>query len=108
MARGEKIALGEIRAPEDRVLRITNVHWNATEAEIIELFDGYDVIDCKRYFHANSGKSSVAYVLLSALEDVIRAIEELHMKELLGRKAKVMRAKGGFKRKYGTRVISND
>ncbi|KAL5407120.1 hypothetical protein PMIN03_007351 [Paraphaeosphaeria minitans] len=96
MPRGVKVALGEISAPESRVLRVTNIHWDARNADIARFFGGYGLVDCKRYINVKIGKSTVAYVLLSTLEDVVRAIEELHLKELLGRQVRIMRAVGGF------------
>ncbi|KAJ4349485.1 uncharacterized protein N0V89_008101 [Didymosphaeria variabile] len=96
MPRGEKVALGDISVPEDRVLRATNFHWNATDADVNEFFDGYGLVDWKRSINVKSGKSTVAYILLSTLENVVRATEELNWKELLGRQVRLMRAKGGF------------
>ncbi|KAF2438132.1 hypothetical protein P171DRAFT_526387 [Karstenula rhodostoma CBS 690.94] len=96
MPRGEKVALGEISAPEDRVIRVNNLHWDATNANITRFFRGYGLVDWKRSVNVKSGKSTVAYVLLSTLENVVRAIEELDVKVLLGRQVRIMRAKGGF------------
>ncbi|KAL1610577.1 hypothetical protein SLS60_002247 [Paraconiothyrium brasiliense] len=96
MPRGEKVELGDISAPEDRVLRVTNFHWDATDADVNDFFDGYGLVDWKRSKNAKSGKSTVAYVMLSTLKNVVHAIQELHMKELLGRQVRIMRAKGGF------------
>lgn len=99
MPRGEKVALGEISPPEDRVLRATNINWDATNADIIRFFRGYGVVDWKRSINLKRGKSTVAYILLSTLQDVLWAIEELDLRELLGRQVRIMRAREGFQRK---------
>jgi RNA recognition motif-containing protein len=102
MPRGEKVALGDISVPEDRVLRASNLHWDARDAHITRFFDGYGLIDCKRSINVKNGKSTVAYVLLSTLDDVARAIAELDVKRLLGRPVRVMHAEEGFRSKLNT------
>ena len=104
MPRGERVVLDDISAPEDRVIRITNFHWDATDENISEFFDGFAIVDWKRDVNVKAGKNSVAYVLLRSLDEVIRAIEGLHLKEILGRQVRVMRAKGGFERKLTVAV----
>ncbi|KAJ4298959.1 hypothetical protein N0V90_004203 [Kalmusia sp. IMI 367209] len=96
MPRGERMEIGEICALEDRVVRVTNLHFKTTDSDVQKLFEGYDVIDWKRDKNVKTGTWSIAYVLLGTLDEVLRAIENLDLKELLGRQLRVMRAKGGF------------
>lgn len=99
MRRGAQLSVGDISRPENRVLRVTNLHYDATDNDVQALFDGYGLVDWKRDYNSMSGKPSVGYVLMATFQDVNRAQKELDGKELLGRAVRVWRAKAGFQRK---------
>ncbi|KAF2679701.1 hypothetical protein K458DRAFT_393549 [Lentithecium fluviatile CBS 122367] len=97
MPRGTKVSLGDISKPEHRVLRLGNLHSDATDAGLRAFFDGFDVLDWKLKMNVKSGKLTIAYVLMSTMQELFRAERELDSKELFGRPVRILRAKAGFK-----------
>jgi RNA recognition motif-containing protein len=91
-----RLVIGDISKPEHRVLRLGNFHFDATDTDLREFFEGYDLVDWKRDTNVKSGKKTIAYVLMGSMLEVIRAEEELDAKELNGRSVRLMRAKSGF------------
>jgi RNA recognition motif-containing protein len=96
MPHGTKVALGDTSKPEHRVLRLGNLHFDATDADLRAFFEGFNVLDWKRDINVNSGKTTIAYVLMSSMQEVFRAERELDNKELLERSVRILRAKAGF------------
>ncbi|KAF1962625.1 hypothetical protein CC80DRAFT_530608 [Byssothecium circinans] len=94
--KGVKLDIGDYTTPEQRVLRLTNVHYDTSDDEVRELFKNYTVVDVRRDINTASGKNTVAYVLLETLHEVIHAQAELEMAELRGRDVRISRAKSGF------------
>ncbi|KAH7074071.1 hypothetical protein FB567DRAFT_610949 [Paraphoma chrysanthemicola] len=57
----------------NRVIRITNVHFDADENTIKDFFQGYDIQDQYRTINTRIGTKSIVYVLFAQGADKIRA-----------------------------------
>lgn len=97
MHQRKKVSIGETSKPQERVIRVTNIHFDATNNDIDALFSNYNVIDWKRDINTKTGKLTVAYFLMSTMQEANRAQQDLDYSYLLGRPVRVMRARGGFK-----------
>ncbi|KAF2638626.1 hypothetical protein P280DRAFT_75868 [Massarina eburnea CBS 473.64] len=94
--KGVKLNIGDLTGPEQRVLRLTNIHYDTSDDDVRSLFKDYAVVDVTRDINTASGKKTVAYVMLETLDEVVRAQKDLEMAEVNGRDVRIMRAKGGF------------
>ena len=76
-------------------LYVGNLSFDATESDLIELFNGVGHVqnaEVVSYRH-NQRSKGFAFVQMQTVEEAKRAVEELHDKEFLGRKLVVSGAK---------------
>ncbi|KAF2030472.1 hypothetical protein EK21DRAFT_88976 [Setomelanomma holmii] len=78
----------------NRVIRITNVHYDADKDVIDDLFNGYKILDQFRTINPRVGTKSVVYVLFARAADKIRATS-VSGRNVLGRKIKLQHALTG-------------
>jgi hypothetical protein len=83
----------------DRIIRITNVHFNADEQFIVNIFDGFAIVDQFRTTNTGTGTNSVLYILFKTIADRIRSTE-LNGLTIVDREIKIQPARdGNFTRK---------
>ncbi|KAH7069923.1 hypothetical protein BKA63DRAFT_580248 [Paraphoma chrysanthemicola] len=78
----------------NRVIRMTNVHFDANEDTIIDFFQGCDIQDQYRTVNTRIGTKSIVYVLFAAGADKIRACS-LSNSTILDRVIKIQPAPSG-------------
>ena len=82
----------EVTSPR---LYVGNLSFDATESDLFELFNGVGHVqnaEVVSYRH-NQRSKGFAFVQMQTIEEAKRAVEELHDKEVLGRKLVVSGAK---------------
>lgn len=91
------LTLGDTGRPEDRVVRIVNLHYEATGKDVRDFFgDGFTVIDFMRGVNPKTNKNTVGYVLLATEQERIDA-QALSGSKILDRGVKVIPAQSGFR-----------
>ena len=87
-----KPELHEVTSPK---LYVGNLSFDATEADLTELFSGVGKVQSSEVVsHRETQKSKgFAFVTLSSIEEAKRAVMELHDKEFMGRRLVVSGAK---------------
>ncbi len=100
MHRGTQIALGDTGSPEDRVVRIINLPYDA-EIDCIRAFFGrhFTVVDFVRGVNVKSRKYTIGYVLFATEQERIKA-QVLSGLWLLDREIQIVPAQSGFRSKY--------
>lgn len=78
----------------DRVIRITNVHYDATPEHISKFFSGFTIIDQIRDQNVRTGTYSVVYVLFATQTERIEA-ERLSGQYIFDRLIKIQPAPKG-------------
>lgn len=78
----------------DRIVRMTNVHFDVGEQAIKDLFKDFTVVDQCRTVNSRTGTRSVVYVLFATVADRIRAVK-LTGANLLDRIIKIQPAPNG-------------
>ncbi|KAJ8111266.1 hypothetical protein OPT61_g6101 [Boeremia exigua] len=96
MHRGTQITLGDTGRPEDRVVRIVNLCYNAESDIIRNFFRGFTVVDYARGVNVKSQKHTIGYVLFATEQERIRA-QVLSGRKILDREVQVVNAQGGFR-----------
>jgi hypothetical protein len=93
------LGLGDTGRPENRVIRIVNLHYEAGSGDVRDLFgDDFTVIDFMRGVNPKTNKNTVGYVLLAIEQERINA-QALSGSNILDREVKVIPAQGGFRSK---------
>jgi len=83
----------------DRIIRITNVHFKADAQFIVNMFDGFTIVDQMRTVNTRTGTNSVVYILFGTIADRIRSTE-LNGLTIVDREIKIQPAReGNFARK---------
>ena len=96
MNRGTQLTLGDIRRPEDRVVRIVNLHYEADSGDIHDFFgNDYTIIDFVRAVNAKSKKNTIGYVLFATEQERLDA-QSLSGRRILNREVTVLPAQSGF------------
>lgn len=96
MNRGTHLSLGDIGRPEDRVVRIVNLHYEADSKDVHDFFgNGFTVLDFIRGVNPKTNKNTVGYVLLATEQERIDA-RARSGREILDREVNVIPAQGGF------------
>ncbi|KAG9193802.1 hypothetical protein G6011_03837 [Alternaria panax] len=85
----------EATPASSRVVRLTNVHSDATEEDICQHFQGYTVIDQIRAINPRVGTNSVLYVLFSTLQHRNAVIARSGNRNIRGRRVNIMAAPTG-------------
>lgn len=99
MCRGTQFALGDTGRPEDRVVRIVNLHYEADSDDVHDFFgDDYTIVDFIRAVNSKSNKNTIGYVLFATEQERVNA-QTLSGQYLLDREIKVMPAQSGFRGK---------
>jgi len=84
-----------------RIIRLTNVHFDADKEVIEKFFAGYTIEDQFRTVNSRTGIKSVVYVLFANVSDRIRACHEKSGHKILGRSIKIQPAQiGNYEREY--------
>ena len=92
------IILGDTGRPEDRVVRIVNLHYEADGKNVRRfLGDSFTVIDFTRGVNTKTNKNTVGYVLLATEQQRIDA--QTLSGSILDREVKVVPAQTGFRSK---------
>jgi hypothetical protein len=92
----------------NRIVRITNVHFDASSSTIEHFFEGYLIQDQYRTINSRSGTKSIAYVLFATAADRVRSCE-LSGSMLCGREVKIQPApRGNYECKLLTFQLSGD
>ncbi|KAF2123907.1 hypothetical protein P153DRAFT_390950 [Dothidotthia symphoricarpi CBS 119687] len=96
MHRRSKLTLDDTGHTSDHVIRMTNVHWQATNGDIKAFFKDIEILDQKRDKNVrNKGrKLTVAYVLFATRTEQMQALR-LDRQLLHGREVRLMPAPGG-------------
>jgi RNA recognition motif-containing protein len=82
-----------------RIIRVTNVHFDAGEKELKELFSDFTIEDYFRPVNTRTSKNSIVYVLFANVAERIRACNKTGL-EFLGRTIKIQPAPtGNYERK---------
>ncbi len=76
-------------------LYVGNLSYDASESDLFELFNGVGrVANAEVVYHSRTQRSKgYAFVEMDSLDEALRAVEELHDKEFMGRKMVVSGAK---------------
>ncbi|KAF3039075.1 hypothetical protein E8E11_004683 [Didymella keratinophila] len=91
------LTLGDTGRPEDRVIRIVNLHYEADSKDVRKFFgNGFSVIDFMRGVNAKTKKNTVGYVLLATEQQRIDA-QALSGGKILHREVKVLPAQTGLR-----------
>ncbi|KAH6629230.1 hypothetical protein C7974DRAFT_413045 [Boeremia exigua] len=97
MIRGTQLAIGDTGRPEDRVIRIVNLHYDANSEHVRNFFgDSFSVIDLVRGVNLKTNKNTVGYVLLGTEQERIDA-QALSGRQILNRTVKILPAQSGFR-----------
>jgi hypothetical protein len=81
----------------NRIIRLTNVHFDADEEVIKDFFIGFEIQDQVRAVNIRTGTKSVVYVLFATVADRIRA-QPMSGSHVLDREIKIQPApKGNYK-----------
>lgn len=97
MNRGTQLTLGATGRPEDRVVRIVNLHYEADNDNVRDFFgDDYSIIDFIRAVNAKSKKNTIGYVLFATEQERINA-QMLSGRHILDREVTVVPAQSGFR-----------
>jgi hypothetical protein len=93
----------KFRLPEpatDRIVRVTNVHFETDEKVMKTFFDGLEIVDQFRTNNTRTGTKSIVYILFASIADKMRA-SDLSGYELIDRDVNIQPAKSGnFTRKF--------
>ena len=89
------------KSPPERVevtssrLYVGNLSYDATESDLVELFNGVGTVaNAEVIYNSRTQRSKgYAFVDMQSLDEALRAVEELHDKEYMGRKMIVSGAK---------------
>lgn len=83
--------------PSDRVIRVTNVHFDATVEQLLTLFSskGTDPFSASRGRNPKSGKNDVAYLYMATRQNCITAQQLIYLK-YKGRLLNVIPTKTGL------------
>lgn len=91
------IALSE--PARDRIIRMTDVHFDADKELIVNVFDGFTIVDQMRTVNTRTGTSAVVYILFGTIADRICSTE-LNGLTIVDREIKIQPAReGNFARK---------
>ncbi|KAH3981209.1 hypothetical protein HBH70_214040 [Parastagonospora nodorum] len=78
----------------DRIIRITNVHFHADEQFIVNIFEGFAIVDQFRTINTRTSTNSVLYILFKTIADRIRSTE-LNGLTIVDREIKIQPARNG-------------
>ena len=93
------LTLGDTGRPEDRVIRIVNLHYEADSKDVRNFFgNGFTVIDFMRGVNTKTIENTVGYVLLATEQQCIDA-QTLSGGKIFDREIKVIPAQTGFRSK---------
>jgi hypothetical protein len=84
----------------NRIIRLTNVHFDADEKAIEDFFTGFEIADQVRAVNTRTGTKSVVYVLFATVADRIRA-QPMSGSRVFDREIKIQPApKGNYECKF--------
>lgn len=93
------LTLGDTCRPEDRVVRIADLHYGASGKDVRDFFgDSFTFIDFLRSVNPKTNQNTVWYVLFATEQERINA-KALSGSNMLNCEVKVMSAQGGFRSK---------
>jgi hypothetical protein len=97
MNRGTYLSLGDTGRPEDRVVRIVNLHYEADSGDVHDFFGmSYTIVDFIRGVNPKTNKNTVGYVMFATEQERIDA-QALSGRHILDREVKILPAQGGFR-----------
>lgn len=100
MNRGTLFSLGDTGRPEDCVVRIVNLHYEADSKDVHEFFGvNFTILDFIRGVICKTSKNTVGYVLLATEQERIDA-QSLSGRRILDREVKILRAQSGFRSEF--------
>jgi hypothetical protein len=74
-----------------RIIRVTNVHFDASSSDIEHVFEGYTMQDQYRIYNSSNGTKSIVYVFFATAADRIRSCA-LNGSMLFGREVRIQPA----------------
>ena len=78
-----------------RMVRLTNVHYDATEDDILQFFDSYTVIDQTRAIYPRVGINSSVYAMPSTTQDRNVVGTNFRNRHICGRRVNIMPTPSG-------------
>jgi hypothetical protein len=78
-----------------RVVQLTNVHLDATDADIRDFFNGYTVLDQIRVANPQTGIDSIVYVMFATIQERDDVVATLRSHNILGRRGNIFPARSG-------------
>jgi hypothetical protein len=78
-----------------RMVRLTNVHYDATEDDILQFSEGYTVIDQIHAIKPRVGTNSSVYAMFSTTQDGNAVVTNFRNRHICGRRVNIMPAPSG-------------
>jgi hypothetical protein len=98
--------VGDVGPVKSRVGRLTNIHFDATEADIVELLRPYTIVDQILGIYPKRGTQSTGQILSASIKDKIAACNQFAVGKIKGREWQLRPAPSGtYERK--SRLMSS-
>jgi hypothetical protein len=83
------------RPASARVVQLTNVHFDATTADIRDFFNGYTVAGQIRAANPQTGIDSIVYVMFASIQERDNVVATFRSHNILGRRGNIFPAHSG-------------